>query len=148
MRRFILPLSGSIIAASLTLASPALAQDNRAEDEMVDTLNDPVFQDNMVSMVSGFMAAMMDLPIGQFAQAVGKAMPENMRREDDFSAISPDATLGDLARRDDPDFDRDAEEKMRRGTAMMGILASEFGALLPQLQAIGDRMKRRIDAAE
>ncbi len=148
MRRFTLPLSGPISAASLILAGPALAQDHQPQAKMVEQLNDPAFQDNMVSMMSGFMMAMMDLPIGQFAQAMDKAMPEDMRGDDRFSAISPDTTLGDLARRDDPDFDRDAEAKMRRGTAMMGIIASEFGALLPQLQAIGNRMKRRMDASE
>ena len=148
MRRFTLPLSGPIFAASLILASPALAQDRQPEAEMVDRLNDPAFQDDMVSMISGFMIAMMDLPIGQFAHAMDKAMPENMRRDDGFSTIDPDATLGDLARRDDPDFDRNTAQKMRQGTAMMGIIASEFGALLPQLQAIGDRMKRRMDTVE
>lgn len=148
MRRFTLPLSGPIFAASLILASPALAQDRQPEAEMVDRLNDPAFQDDMVSMISGFMMAMMDLPIGQFAHAMDKAMPENMRRDDGFSTIDPDATLGDLARRDDPDFDRNTAQKMRQGTAMMGIIASEFGALLPQLQAIGDRMKRRMDTVE
>ncbi|MEH6715075.1 hypothetical protein [Parasphingorhabdus flavimaris] len=148
MRRYTLPLSGPIFAASLILAGPALAQDHQPEAEMVDRLNDPAFQDDMVTMMSGFMMAMMDLPIGQFAHAMGKAMPEEMRRDNDLSAISPDATLGELARRDDPDLDRDAEAEMRRGVAMMGIIASEFGALLPQLQAMGNRMKRRMDASE
>ncbi len=144
MRHFTLP----VFAAALTLANPAQAQDNQPDSEMVERLNDPVFQDDMVSMMSGFMMAMMDLPIGQFAHAMDKAMPENMRRDDGFSTIDPDATLGDLARRDDPDFDRNTAQKMRQGTAIMGIIASEFGALLPQLQAIGDRMKRRMDTVE
>tara|TARA_R110000796_G_scaffold8843_33_gene29407 strand:- start:26316 stop:26750 length:435 start_codon:yes stop_codon:yes gene_type:complete len=144
VRHFTLP----VFAAALTLANPAQAQDYQPDSEMVERLNDPAFQDDMVSMMSGFMMAMMDLPIGQFAQAMDKAMPEDMRGDDGFSAISPDATLGDLARRDDLDFDRDAQAEMRRGTAMMGIIASEFGALLPQLQAIGNRMKRRMDASE
>jgi len=148
MRHFTLPISAPIFAASLILVSPALAQDHQPEAKMVEQLNDPAFQDEMVAMMSGFMMAMMDLPIGQFAQAMDKAMPEDMRRDDGFSAIHPDTTLGDLARHDDPDFDRDAEAEMRRGTAMMGIIASEFGALLPQLQAIGNRMKRRMDASE
>tara|TARA_R110000824_G_scaffold239817_2_gene428492 strand:- start:1495 stop:1932 length:438 start_codon:yes stop_codon:yes gene_type:complete len=143
-----LPIFGPIFTASLILASPALAQDHRPETGMVEKLNDPEFQDNMVSMMSGFMVAMMDLPIGQFAHAMDKAMPEDMRRDDDFAAIDRDATLGDFARGDDPDFDRHAEEKMRRGTAMMGNIATEFGTLLPQLQAIGERMKRRMEATE
>ena len=73
MRRSTLSLTGPIFAASLILASPALAQDHQPEAEMVDRLNDPAFQDDMVSMMSGFMMAMMDLPIGQFAHAMGNA---------------------------------------------------------------------------
>jgi hypothetical protein len=148
MRRFTLALSGPIFTASLMLASPALAREPQPDADAIERLNDPAFQDNMVAMMSGFMAAMMDLPIGQFAHAMDKALPEEMRRDDDFSDIDRDATLGDLARNDDPDFDRDTEEKMRQGTAMMGIMAAEFGALLPQLQAIGERMKRSMEAAQ
>lgn len=144
MRRFTL----SIFTASLIIASPALAREQQLEADTIERLNDPVFQDNMVLMMSGFMAAMMDLPIGKFAHAMDKALPEEMRRDGDSPKIDPDATLGDLARNDDPGFDRDAEEKMRRGTAMMGIMASEFGALLPQLKAIGNRMKRRMETTQ
>lgn len=140
------PVTLPLFVATLALASPALAQEQQPEPEIVERLNDPAFQDNMVSMMSSFMAAMMDLPIGQFAHAMDKAMPDDMRRDDDFTSIDPDATLGDFARRDDPDFDRNTEDKMRQGTAMMGIMASEFGALIPQLQAIGERMKRRMEA--
>ncbi len=144
MRRITLP----VFTASFILANPALAQDNRPDTEMVERLNDPVFQDNMVSMMSGFMMAMMDLPIGQFAGALDKAIPDEIRRDRGLSHIDPDATLGDIAQQDDPDFDRDAERTIRQGTMMMGVMASEFGALLPRLHAIGDRMKRQLEATQ
>ena len=32
--------------------------------------------------------------------------------------------------------------------AMAGVMAAEFGALLSQVQAIGNRMKRRMDRTE
>lgn len=141
---FSLPL----LAVSLSLSVPATAQDEGAESEMIEKLNDPEFQDDMVSVMSGFMAAMMDLPIGQFAAAMEKAVPEDLNDGGTFSNVDPDATLGDLAARDNPDFNADMEDKMRKGTVMMGIMASEFGALLPQLKAIGEKMKRRMDALE
>ena len=141
---FALPL----LAVSLSLAAPVAAQDHEPESEIVDKLNDPAFQDNMVSMMSGFMAAMMDLPIGQFAAAIEKSVPEGMDDDGAFSRIDPDATLGDLAGRGDPDFGQnlnaDMEDRMRKGTAIMGIMASEFGAMLPQLKAMGERMKSRL----
>ncbi len=141
---FSLPL----LAMSLSLSVPAAAQDEGAESEMIEKLNDPEFQDGMVSMMSGFMTAMMDFPIGQFAAAMEKAVPKGMDGGETFSDIGPDATLGDLTARDNPDFNADMEDKMRKGTVMMGILASEFGALLPQLKAMGEQMKQRMDALE
>ncbi|WP_109355859.1 hypothetical protein [Sphingorhabdus sp. EL138] len=141
---FSLPL----LAVSLSLSVPAAAQDEGAESEMIEKLNDPEFQDGMVSMMSGFMAAMMDLPIGQFAAAMEKAVPEDLDGGETFSDIDPDATLGELAARDNPDFNADMEDTMRKGTAMMGIMATEFGALLPQLKAMGEKMKQRMDALE
>ena len=141
MRQF---LSLPIFAASMALANPVMAAEEAPETEIIEKLNDPEFQDGLTSMMSGFMGAMMALPIGEFAHSIDKAMPENMRRDRDFSDIDRDATFGDLARRDDPDFDRDIDDKMRQGTAMMGFMASEFGALLPELRAMGERMKERM----
>jgi hypothetical protein len=142
MRRL---LSLPILAVSMALANPAMAAEQASEAEMVEKLNDPEFQDGLTSMMSGFMGAMMALPIGEFAHSIEKAIPENMRRDRDLSDIDRDATVGDLARRDDPDFDRNMENKMRQGTAMMGFMASEFGALLPELRALGERMKERME---
>ena len=34
---------------------------------------------------------------------------------------------------------------MRKGTAMMGIMASEFGAMLPQFREMAEKMKRRME---
>jgi len=141
MRHFLtLPL----LAVSLSLSVPASAKDRAPETEMIEKLNDPAFQDGMASMMSGLMTAMMELPIGKFVNAVEKAVPEARGQ----SSIDPDATIGDLARRDDPDFDRNIERKMRKGTAMMGIMASEFGAMLPQLREMADKMKRRMEDIE
>lgn len=145
MRHFLaLPL----LAVSLSLAVPASAQDHEPESKMIDKLNDPAFQDGMMAMMSGFVTAMMDLPIGQFATVMEKAVPEDMDDGETFSRIDPDATLGDLAAGDNPDFDADMEDKMRKGTAIMGIMASEFGALLPQLKAMGKNVKRRMGELE
>lgn len=141
MRRLALP----IFACALILAGPTLAAERPPEAEIVDKLNDPVFQDDMVATMSDLMRAMMDLPVGEFAAAIDKAIPEDMRGDDELADIDPDATLGELTRRDDPDFERNMEDKMRQSAMMMGIFASEFGALLPKLRALGERMKDRLD---
>lgn len=139
------PITLPLLAVALSLSVPAMAQDRNDDSEIVEKLNDPVFQDNMVTMMSGLMGAMMELPVGPFVTAIEQAVPADMQGDAALSGIAPDATLGDLARGDDPDFDRNIEDKMRKGTAMMGLLASEFGALLPQLKAIGERVKNRME---
>ncbi|MEH6757009.1 MAG: hypothetical protein V7676_05815 [Parasphingorhabdus sp.] len=145
MRQFLaLPL----LAISLGVTTSASAQDQDANSKIIEKLDDPAFQDSMIAMMSGFMTAMMDLPIGQFAAVIEKSMPETIDKGDSFSHIDPDSTLGDLARDNDPNFDSNMEEKMRAGTAMMGIMANEFGALLPQLKAMGEKMKRRMGDLE
>ncbi|MEO9599357.1 hypothetical protein [Parasphingorhabdus sp.] len=141
---FMLPLA----SLALGLAAPAIAQDSRTDIEMVEKLNDTAFQDKMVSTMTGFMTAMMDLPIGEFVRVIDQSIPPEMQGDGNFSTIDPDATLGDLAGQNDPDFHRNSEEKMRQGIAMMGAMASEFGALLPQLQAFGEKMKRRMEATQ
>ncbi|VAW05363.1 hypothetical protein MNBD_ALPHA04-158 [hydrothermal vent metagenome] len=142
MRHF---LALPFLTIALSLSVPAAAQELTPESEMIEKLNDPAFQDGMASMMAGFLSAMMELPIGQFAAAANKAIPDNMKKEGGLSAIDPDATIGDLAGGDDPDFEHNMENKMRQGTAMMGIMASEFSALLPQLKEMGERMKRRME---
>ena len=141
MTRLSLPLA----ALALVLANPALAEDRPPESEWAERLNDPAFQDGMVGMFTGFMAAMMELPVGQIAHSVENAIPDDMRPEDDRSRIDPDTTLGDMARRDNPDFDQDMEDKVRQGTAMMGIMASEFSTFIPELRDMAERMKRRME---
>lgn len=138
-------LSLPIFAISMALANPVMAAEQAPESEIIEKLNDPEFQDGMTAMMSGLMQAVMALPIGEFAHSIEKAVPDDLRRDRDFSDIDRDATVGDLARRDDPAFDRNVEDKMRQGTAMLGIMASEFGALLPELRALGKRMKDHME---
>lgn len=138
-------LSLPVLAASIALANPAAAKERAPESELVEKLGDPEFQDELSETMSGFMGAIMALPIGELVYSLEKAVPDPMRGDRDFSDIDRDATVGDLARRDDPDFDRNFENKMRQGTAMMGFMASEFGALLPELRAMAERMKEHMD---
>lgn len=141
-------LSLPILTLSMALVNPVIAAERGSESELVEKLNDPEFQDGMVSMMSGLMGAMMALPIGEFAHSIEQAIPDDMRRDRDFSDIDRDATVGDLTRRDDPDFDRNMEDRMRKSTAMLGIMASEFGALLPELRAMGERMKDHMERVD
>ncbi len=133
------------IAGALAFAQPALAQDAQPESEVVEKLNDPEFQDEMATMFSGFLSAMMQVPVGPMVRSIEEAIPEDMRGEGEVANIDPDATLGDLARRDNPDFEMEMDLRVRQGTALVGIMASEFGALLPQFRAMAERMRERME---
>lgn len=145
---FIVPL----VAVSLSIAAPASAQDTAPEPEWTEKLADPEFQDQMAGMMTGFMAMVMEVPIGQFAAAAEKALPEDLAdkvdRDGKLSRIDPDMTIGDLARKDDPDFDQNIEGKVRKGTIMASLLASELGTLLPQLEAMAETLKRKMEAVD
>ncbi|MEL6875986.1 MAG: hypothetical protein AAGM33_10980 [Pseudomonadota bacterium] len=138
-----------LIATSLVIAAPVSAQDRTPESEWAERIADPEFQEQMAGMLGGFMTVLLDIPIGQFAQAAQKAIPEGFEdkvdRDGTLSRVDPDMTIGDLAREDNPDFEEDMQGKLRKGSAMAGILASEIGALLPQLKAMSERMKRRME---
>ncbi len=137
-----------IVTIALSVSVPAMAQDIPPEAEAIERMNDPAFQDGLANMMSGFLSAMMEIPIGQVVIAADKAIPEEMRKGDSLSTIDSDTTIGDLAGSDDPDFNSNMDRNIRKGTAMLGIMASEFGAILPQLREIGERMKRRMDDLE
>ncbi|MEO0439332.1 MAG: hypothetical protein AAF067_00505 [Pseudomonadota bacterium] len=142
-----------LIATSLVIAAPVSAQDPvqemAPESEWVERLADPEFQEQMAGMLGGFMTVLLDIPIGQFAEAAQKAIPEGFEdkvdRDGTLSRVDPDMTIGDLARKENPDFEQDMQGKLRKGSAMAGILASEIGVLLPQLKAMSERMKRRME---
>lgn len=138
-----------LIATSLVIAAPVSAQDMAPESEWAERIADPEFQEQMAGMLGGFMTVLLDIPIGQFAEAAQKAIPEGLEdkvdRDGSLSRIDPDMTIGDLARKDNPDFEQDMQGKLRKGSAMAGILASEIGALLPQLKAMSERMKQRME---
>ncbi|MEO9467756.1 hypothetical protein [Parasphingorhabdus sp.] len=145
---FIVPL----VAVSLSLAAPASAQDAAPESEWTEKLADPEFQDQMAGMMTGLVKMVMEIPVGQFAAAAEKALPEELADKVDsdgkLSRIDPDMTIGDLARKDDPDFDQNIEGKVRKGTVMASLLASELGTLLPQLEAMAKRLKHRMGELE
>ncbi|SIN59915.1 hypothetical protein SAMN02745824_0453 [Parasphingorhabdus marina DSM 22363] len=138
-----------LMATSLIVAAPVSAQEMAPETEWAERVADPEFQEQMAGMLGGFLTVILDIPIGQFATAAQQAIPEGLEdkvdRDGKLSRIDPDMTIGDLASGDNPDFEQDMQGKLRKGSAMAGILASEIGALLPQLKAMSERMKRRME---
>lgn len=114
-------------------ATPALAQ-HAPEAVVADLANDPGVQRHVEDRVSDAVDAVLDMRIGSLERA---ANPWSRARRDD--------TLGDRLERDDPYLRDRIDRNTRRGTRMMGAMASEFAALMPELRASMGRLSRRID---
>ena len=128
----------SLLTAPLLLALAApLAAQTADEDIWAD---DPYAEtDETVMAVDRFMEALLDLPVGRFADAVPEA---DIGRD-----IYPDDTLRSLGTREDPAF----EERMRGGArAMAGMatqMVSRLAEMIPELEAMGEELGEALPEA-
>ena len=139
MKALLLPL-GAITALSVG-AAPALAKP-RDSDRLVERMGDPALQHSMAAAVAALSEAMLDMPVEPVARAM-RTIDPNAARD-----LPRDATVGDLA---GPDARRMPREMARKLPQMMGAVAGMAGAMeamLPQLEAMGDEMRERIEDAD
>jgi hypothetical protein len=122
-------------ALAACLSAPAHASENRAE-ELARRLDDPDTQYRVAGALSAITSEFLEMRAEPFLRAMeaagaGEAAPD----------LPPDATLGDLA---GPEAQRLPGEIERRVPDLMGSLAemaSAFGAMQPELEAMARRMK-------
>ncbi len=124
MRLFVAALPLIALAAPL----PAAAADGEMRDT-VATLNDPVAQDRMADTVAAMVSALMQLKVGPLAEAVARVDPES-----DAAYIPPDATLGEVAGKDDPEYAERMGDDVRATARMAGHAASAMAAYAPLLK--------------
>jgi hypothetical protein len=141
------PVMMAGLAALVLTPVPALARDSDAErlperglSEVSGKLSDPAMQIAVAAALSGMSEALLDLKVEPFLRAVdgmgGVAGGERRSRD-----LPPDARLRDIAGPKAADMPR---ELARETPRMMGAMAGMAGALqdmLPQLRAMGERMK-------
>ena len=132
--------TAALLSAGLAFAaSPALAEEPQDEAEASATEMLGEFSKGFTAI----MAAMMDVPVGPMAKAMADAMPEDSAP--DIADIPADATLGDLARVDNPEFERQMETTAALMPELMASLANAMAKMLPQMR---DAMERANPAAE
>lgn len=124
MRWTVIALPLLALAAPL----PAAAADGAARSA-VATLNDPVQQDRMADAVTAMVGALMQINIGPLADAIARADPDSPAAD-----IPPDATLGELAGKDDPHYAERMGGDVRAGTRMAGHAAAALAAYAPVLK--------------
>lgn len=130
---------GAVLVAAAASSVPALARETN-DRPIAETLANPRTQQAMAGAMAAMTEAMLDLKIGPMAKALeGMGGDADDRRP--ARHIDRNATLGDLA---GPEARRMPREVARKMPQMMGAMAGMAGAMqamLPQLEAMGAKMK-------
>ena len=142
-----------ITAAVLAVASPAIAQPastaaqqapaaaplpDPRDEEMRRNLPDPAEVKAMGETAARAMEAMMDVPIGPLREAVeGRKLSRKERAE----------TLGDVARRDDPEFKERMRDQMGVASVAMAALMEQMVTIAPVLRNTLEDVARRTEEA-
>lgn len=124
--------------------APAMARERPGDAaEMARQLEDPRNQ----RAAANAMGSLFEMMLGLKAAPLAKAM-DAMGERDAARRIPKGATIGDLA---GPEARAMPREIKRRVPGMMTAMASMTGMLdemLPQLEAIGDKLERDLDRAD
>lgn len=137
----------AVAALLLVSASPALAAPRSQEDaemaRLADRLNDPRMQSAMSGMMVAIADMFIDLRVDKLRAAIAKIDPEARDNRDWDGA----RTLGDMMRRDDPNFREKLEDGSRMAVGTMGAMAGTMADMLPELRQMGERMGRDMEKA-
>ena len=107
----------------LMFASPALAQP-APPPRLPPELTDPATADRLADAVQGLSQALLDLRVGEVRAALEgrEASPAEKRM-----------TVRDMARRDDPDFDRHVQQNMANVRPMVHQSMTALSRALPAM---------------
>jgi len=107
----------------LMFASPALAQP-APPPQLPPELTDPATADRLADAVQGLSQALLDLRVGEVRAALEgrEASPAEKRM-----------TVRDMARRDDPDFDRHVQQNMANVRPMVHQSMTALSRALPAM---------------
>ena len=128
MRLILLPIA-------LVVASQAHAQDHAAPrqvtaEQVGEALSNPMVQAGVAGMVGAFADALLDTRVGPLAHYT-----------DPRDGIRAQDSLGDLIRRDDPDFDARLQQRTRAAVALTGQAARDAAAMSRELGKTADRLR-------
>lgn len=118
-----------LVAAMAAMPSAAFAAPQAGAEPPVEIV-DPAIADRMTDMAKALSTAVLALPVGEIkAAAEGREATVEDRN----------VTVGDLGRRDDPDFDRRVNERIAAaGPAMKAGLSALAQAVPVLMKSVGD----------
>jgi hypothetical protein len=110
---------------------------------MADKIADPAVQDGVAAAIESATGAMMNLPIGRFAEAMERARPGTVNRR-----IRGDATVADIAGRDARYLPEELGERSREAMSMMSGFARAMATMMPEFERMGREMEESFRAAK
>jgi len=128
---FLMPLA--LLATPAVAAPPPQPQQIQIPPE----LTDPATIDRVGNMMQALSNAFLNLPVGEIEAAAEGRRPTRAERK---------LTVRDMARRDDPNFDRNFERQVAQAGPMMKQSMKAFGEALPRISEsmsqIADELER------
>ena len=120
-------------------AGPALAQPAPEDSiQLPPVLTDPATGDRVANMAQGVAQAVLDMRVGELkAAAEGRTATPAERR----------MTVRDLARRDDPNFDRNIQRKIAESGPMIRQSIRAMNDALPEIARSLQQASRAIERA-
>jgi hypothetical protein len=111
--------------------------------EMADKMADPRVQDGVSAAVERATGAMMNLPIGRFAEAIERTRPGTVGRR-----IRPDSTIADVAGADSRYLPEQLGDGSRQMMGMMSGFARAMAEMMPEFERMGREMEDSFRAAK
>lgn len=131
-----------VVLGALALSAVPAAAEDRPLGRIAEDLSDPERQAAMAGALEALSAALLDLKVGPFMKAMDRAGHGAATRD-----IDPDATLADVAGPEARRMPRELADKLPVMMGVMGTMAGELEGMVPELEAMGKRMERRMESA-
>lgn len=136
-------------AASLPFADDEADKDDMQADMMAlaDKMADPRVQDGVADMLGRMTQVMMNMPVGNIAAAVEKAVPGEKVRVNGRRVRAGD-TVADLAGRDGEKLPGQIDKGVHQAMGMMSGLAAAFAIMLPEFEKMGEELEKSFEDLE
>ena len=134
----LIPLLLSASPAFAQAAAPVTPPRPNADQEMQRVLNDPAVADRLAGMMQAMSKAFLDLPAGQIQAAAEGRAP---------TAAEKRMTVRDMARRDDPNFDRNFQQRMAQARPMIQQSMKALSEALPAMMNGLEQAERALERA-
>jgi hypothetical protein len=140
----------SLLSPVSAFARDADGQRSGRTDDAVRTLEklaDPAVQKDMGNVLSALIGSLMQLRVGEIANAVEDVdLPGDARKgKRSTRRMDPNTTLADLAGKGDPDFAEKLDDDIRAMPKMAGALAGSLAQMLPMMDAMARDFEAQLD---